>query len=96
MALVSLSSGAVTDSTISSGAIAHYRATSDAAVGRAMANAGANATNSRMATRIFIMAIGGNRADAVHAVVPQPDQPFGVVSVLSQGGNIAWFKLPRA
>jgi hypothetical protein len=61
-----------------------------------MANAGANATNSSMATRIFIMAIGGNRADTVHAVVPQPDQPFGVVSVLSQGGNVAWFKLPRA
>jgi hypothetical protein len=82
MALVSLSSGAVTDGAISSDLIANNRATSDGAVGRAMANAGSNATNSRMATRIFVTAIGGNQADAIYAVVPQPTQPFGVVSVV--------------
>jgi hypothetical protein len=82
MALVSLNSGAVTDSTISSDVIANNRATSDATTARAMANAGASATNSRMATRIFITAIGGNQGDAVYAVVPQPTQPFGVVSVV--------------
>jgi hypothetical protein len=79
MATVSLDSGAVTASAISSEAVAASRAASQAVIARA-------AANPRMATPIFITAIGGASGGAVYAVVPMP-RGAGVVQVVSLDSN---------
>jgi hypothetical protein len=83
MALVSLTSGSATESSISSEAIASSQAIS----GAAMARAGVDTTNRRMATRVFVTAIGGNQNDALYAIVAEPAQPIGVESLIRINAN---------
>jgi hypothetical protein len=88
MATVSLNSGAVTASAISSDAVAASRATSQAIIAQA-------ASNPRMATPIFITAIGGDAGGTLYAVVPLSKGGAGLVQVVSFDINGAGTTLGR-
>jgi len=75
-AMVALDTGAVTASSISSEAVTNARAASAAALERA-------ASNPRMATIVFITAIGSDQNGALYAAVPAPKGPTGTLPVIS-------------
>jgi hypothetical protein len=83
MALISIESGAVQESTISSETITNAQAFS----GVALARAGYNANNPRMATVIFITGIGADENGAVYAAVPLQKARGVAIVKLDANGN---------
>ena len=78
MAIVSLSSGSVTDTIISSNVIASNQAQSDSMIVRA----GNAVTNPRLATRIFISAVAADQSSLLYAIVPELNDGPGIVTLI--------------